>query len=489
MKAPEYLQLLLQLAPETMLVLGALVVLFLDGFWLRTVAAGRRSSLLSLTAIIFTLGAGAWLIFQPNSTLFEPSLVISLQTRTIKFMLLVLTSAAILLSAEHKPSQPHPAELLALLLLGSTGLLLMTSARELISAFVALELSSICLYLLAGFNKQNGRSIEAALKYFLIGSVSTAFTLYGLSLLYGISGGTAFTEIGQAVQRLGHDPLLLLALIMTLVGFGFKIAAFPFHFWAPDAYYGAPLPSLGLIAGGSKVAGFYLFGSLLLTAFSGSRMWEEMQLALSALALLSFIVGNLLALTQPNLRRLIAYSAIAHAGYTLLGLLRGDDSGLVTVLYYSITYGLAVLGLIAVMSLVESEKDDSPLSNLAGLYQRSPLAACTLAVSVLSLAGIPPLAGFFGKLYLFLAAISEHSRFIWLVLAALVASVVAFYYYLQILKQAFVATTEKPPLQLSATMQILLVTLALAVLLLGCLPNALLFPLSDGFPPALSAVR
>ena len=287
---------------------------------------------------------------------------------------------------------------------------------------------------------------------------------------------------------------------MVVIGFGFKIAAVPFHLWAPDAYQGAPTPSAALIASGSKVASFFVFAKVMALAFAGaegSGAWRQFAPGwvpvLATLAVASMLLGNLAAIAQTSVKRLLAYSAIAHAGYMLLGLLAMSDparraEGMAALVYYATTYGLTTIGAFGVVGVVERNGGDT-LEDFAGLSRRSPLAAVCLMVFLLSLAGIPPLAGFFGKFYLFTAAAGVGSGslgLIWLVILAIAMSAVSLYYYLQVLKRAFVAPLPEgaPSFAASPIESLALGTLALAVLVLGALPMLLLGPIVEAIKTA-----
>src|SRR5207248_582985 len=345
----------------------------------------------------------------------------------------------------------NPGEYIAVLLLGSVGLMLLVGSEELLMIFIGLELLGMSLYVLAAFDKADVHSAEAGLKYFLFGSTASAFTLFGISLIYGMSGTTALATIGQKLGAGPLQPLLAVGVVMTLIGFAFKIAAAPFHPWAPDAYQGAPVPSAAFIASGSKVASFVVLGKIVLIGFGpahGSAAWHAMIAGwapvLAALAALSIVVGNLVALAQSNVRRLLAYSAVAHAGYTLLGLVAGGREGFSATLFYTTVYAFTLVGAFGVVALVRRETGGDDFKNFAALWSRSPLLSGCMAIFMLSLAGLPPLAGFFGKFYLFSTAMrtGPNHGLLWLVALALLGSFISLYYYLIVLKVIFV--DEKP---------------------------------------------
>jgi len=341
---------------------------------------------------------------------------------------------------------------------------------------------------MAAFDKTDVGSAEAGLKYFLFGSTSSAFTLFGISLIYGMSGATGLAAISNKLATTSVQPLLAVGIVMTLVGFAFKIAAAPFHLWAPDAYQGAPVPSAAFIASGSKVASFVVLGKIVLIGFAplhGSAGWHSMVAGwspvLAALAALSIIIGNLVALAQSNIRRLLAYSAVAHAGYTLIGFVAGDREGFSAALFYTTVYAVTLVGAFGVVGVVRRETGGDNFSNFCGLASRSPVLAGCMAVFMLSLAGIPPLAGFFGKFYLFSAALhaGTNHALLWLVALGIVGSFVSLYYYLLVLKAIFVdvppETAAEPMerMQFDFLQRATIAVLAAAVVFLGVMPNVL----------------
>jgi NADH-quinone oxidoreductase subunit N len=314
--------------------------------------------------------------------------------------------------------------------------------------------------------------------------MSAGFLLFGMSLLYGVSGSIQLPQIAAAISGPSLDPLVLIAIVMVAIGFGFKVAAAPFHLWAPDAYQGAPTLSAGFIASSSKVASFFIFAQvvtvgLAMAAGGGAyRAWAPGWVpVLCAIAALSMIVGNLAAIAQTSVRRLLAYSAVGHAGYMLLGLIAHNAMGESALIYYVITYALASLGAFGVLGTLEAEGIDK-ISDLAGLSKRAPGLSLCLLIFLLSLAGIPPLSGFFGKFYLFSAAVSAepHLGLLWLVLLALAMSAVSLYYYLKVLKYVYVAegATETASLHVSLVTRVTIGVLAALVVLLGCAPGLLL---------------
>lgn len=480
----DYAQLFSALVPETIVVITALVVLGVDLLFLR--AATNRSRLKVAAAIVALGGiAGILSLAQLTAprTLLDGMLVLNDTGRFIKQVILALTLITVVISID-SPFTKHIGEYVALLLLAAVGMMLLVSSDNLLLIFVALELTSLPLYALTAFNKNSIQSSEAGLKYFLFGSMSAAFTLFGISLLYGIS--SEITLSGIAAKLGGTlEPVFYVALVMTVIGFAFKIAAAPFHLWAPDAYQGAPTPVAAFIASGSKVASFFVLARVMMTGMAGaegSAAWRDVVPGwvplLAALALASMILGNIAAIAQSSVKRLLAYSAVAHAGYALLAIFAHTEQAFGALLYYVVTYAITALGAFAVVSAVENNTGGETLHHFAGLSRRAPLLSFAMLVFVLSLAGIPPLAGFFGKFYVFTAAARSGNSLglLWLVIIAIATSAISLYYYLQILKQIYVVA-EAPnaaPLQVHWPARISIGILATLVIALGCAPDFLL---------------
>jgi NADH-quinone oxidoreductase subunit N len=480
-----YLELLKLAAPETIVVLTALAVLAADLLALRELETRVRFIIGGMIASVGCAAAIAWMLVLP-----EPAgapggmLVVDPLTQFVKIALLVLTIFTVLISMESNFTR-HVGEYLALVLLAAVGMMFLVSAEDILMIFVSLELTSLSLYILTAFNKRDIKSAEAALKYFLFGGMSAAFTLFGLSLIYGLTGATNLHQIAAALAGKGLDPLLIVAIVMTVIGFGFKVAAVPFHLWAPDAYQGAPTPSAAFIASGSKVASFFIFAKVMMIGFAGaegSGAWHDYMAGwvpvIAVVAGLSMILGNLVAIVQSSVKRLLAYSAIAHAGYMLLGVLSHNGQSLASLIYYAVTYGLTTIGAFGVVAVVEERAGDDALSSFAGLSRRSPVISFCMMIFMLSLAGIPPLAGFFGKFYVFAAVVKSGGPslgLLWLVILALAMSAVSLYYYLQVLKQIYVADVPAgaPELRAPVLSQVVLSVLAALVILFGCAPNLL----------------
>lgn len=480
----DYTRLLQAAIPETILVLTAFLVLLLDFIALRHLPVRRRTTLLATFATagcvsaIVAVGTGV-AGFQPLDSFF----VVNPLTQLVKQIILVLTIVTAFISVQSNFTR-HLGEYFILLLLATAGMMFLVSAENILGIFIALELISLSLYVLTAFKKESILSAEAALKYFLFGGMSSAITLFGLSLIYGVTGEVNLGAIAANLAGKTTDPLFYVALVMTLLGFAFKVAAAPFHLWAPDAYEGAPTPVTSFIAAGSKVASFFVLAKILFMGFAGaegSAAWlryvSGWTPVIAVFAALSVIIGNLAAISQKSVKRLLAYSAVAHAGYALLGILSNSGQGMAALIYYVSTYALTVAGAFGVVAAVESSVGEK-LSDFAGLSRRAPILSLCMLIFMLSLAGIPPLAGFFGKFYVFAAAVrlgATNLGLLWLVILAIAMSAISLYYYLQVLKQIYVVeSNDSSALPVALPAQIVIVLLALGVVVLGCAPNLLL---------------
>jgi NADH-quinone oxidoreductase subunit N len=509
--------------PETALEVAALVVLIVDLGFLRKVALKVRVAVAALLGVA-GCGAALWNLqtahlvqsklwgpgyrFYDEMLLGQGSYITAAQTG-----ILVLTALTLLLLIDSDFTK-HVGEFVAVVLMAASGGLLVAAAQDLLVIFVGLELLSLNLYIMTAFAKSSAKSAEAALKYYLFGGMSAAFLLFGFSYFYGLSGTTNLFWIQVEIAQNGSSPLFYLAWIMVVAGLGFKVAVVPFHLWAPDTYEGAPAPAAAFIASVSKVASFALLITLTEIWFGigdkmeaeAFRIWQPLTMILLVVAAASMVVGNLAALAQTSVRRLLAYSAIAHVGYVLLGvaaqprymgsesLLNFDmvvgphiDMSLKAVLFYILTYGLTTIGAFGVVSVVERATGSDRLDSFLGLHKRNPLLAAVLLVLFLSLAGIPPLVGFWAKFNLFAAVlgVSAGSVPFALVALAVAMSAVSLYYYLQVLKRAYVMPAiEETPIKAHPVTLAVLVAIAAAVVVLGCFP-ALLQRWIESFYPIL----
>jgi NADH-quinone oxidoreductase subunit N len=365
-------------------------------------------------------------------------------------------------------------EYYALLLLATAGMAFMASAADLIVVFLGLELMTLSTYVLIGIRRDSLRSNEAAIKYFLLGGFSTAFLLYGIALIYGLTGTTQIDSIAAFVADPASEggALLVLPVSLLVVGFGFKISAAPFHMWAPDVYEGAPTAVTAFLSVGSKVAGFAALGRVLTVAFGPvPELWTAL---LVVLAVLSIGVGSILALTQTNIKRMLAYSSIAHAGYALLGVIAGGRDGLTSMMVYLFIYGLMNLGAFSIVIALRSEGVvGENLDDFQGLAKLHPLMSALMLVFMFSLAGIPPTAGFVAKFSVFMAVI--RAGYTPLALIGVVFSVVSAFFYLRVVALMYMKEPRmEVPLTMSLPLKFVLAITAAAILLLGVYPAPLL---------------
>ena len=508
---------LLRLAlPEIILVITALIAMAVDLLALRRSATSTR---FTVAAVLGSLGCavaiGRLCLYPVRANIANGVLIGSAFTDVAQIAILALTIAVLILAANSSFTR-HVGEYVLLILLATTGMLFLVATEDLLVIFVSIELLSLSLYILAAFNKQSRFSWEAALKYFLFGGMSAAFLLFGFSILYGLSNSTSLAEIAASIQSL--SPLLVIAIVTTTVGLGFKVAAAPFHFWAPDVYQAAPAPSAAFIASASKVAGFIVFFQLAAIGLAGAqgsaalgyfiRGWVPV---IAVVAALSMVLGNFAAIRQRSVRRLLAYSAVAHAGYMLLAITAHTQQSLASLVYYVVTYSVATIGAFAVLGAVEARTGSDVIKDLAGLSRREPVLSFCLGLFLLSLAGIPPLAGFFGKFYLFVAVLESTAGsmpLLWLVILAIATSAVSLYYYLRVLKAIYItvphstseqahraSTKHRPAQELDLSLpstttipsgeqsidlilpRIVAVLLAIAIVVLGAFPNLILNPI------------
>jgi NAD(P)H-quinone oxidoreductase subunit 2 len=427
--------------PEGIVIFTLLGVLVVD------LILGRRStSWIAYLAIAGLLAAIAALCFQwdnPQPLAFSGSFNSDQIGLVFRGIIALSSLVTILMSIRYVEQSGTPlAEFIAILLSATLGGMFLSGANELVMIFISLETLSISSYLLTGYTKRDPRSNEAALKYLLIGASSTAVFLYGVSLLYGLSGGqTQLDQIasGIATNNVRQSLGLMIALVFVVAGIGFKISAAPFHQWTPDVYEGAPTPVIAFLSVGSKAAGFALALRLLTTVFP--VVADEWKFVFTALAILSMILGNVVALAQTSMKRMLAYSSIGQAGFVMIGLIASSQAGYASMVFYLLVYLFMNLCGFSCIILFALRTGSDQISDYAGLYQKDPLLTLGLSLSLLSLGGIPPLAGFFGKIYLFWAG--WQAGLYGLVLLGLIASVVSIYYYIRVVKMMVVKETQE----------------------------------------------
>jgi NADH-quinone oxidoreductase subunit N len=431
---------------------------------------------------------------QPNNVLLNGAFVVDNLTLLARLIFIGAAMSTVLLAKNFNRSG-NPAEFYGLLVFATIGMNLMAGANEMIVAYLSLELASVSLYIMAGYFKSDLRSSEAGIKYYIFGALSSGVLLYGLSLWYGYAAAnqlenpTSFRTVAQALQGAPSSNILYLAILFIISGLGYKVAVVPFHTWSPDVYQGAPTPVTAFLSTASKTAGFVLLFRVLaegFAPFSGSAAAVGFSGWASVLALIAFLTmtfGNLAAITQTNVKRLLAYSSIAHAGFLLLGLIAvylpsvtGTDQlarsefGTSSLVYYLITYTFTNLGAFGALAAISRVIGGDEMSDLNGLYKRNLGLAALMALFVLSLAGIPPLSGFWAKFYIFMAG--WESGAIWLVVVAVINTIISLYYYLRILKAMFMQEPrDDQEITVPTGMNVSLITSAIAVIVLGLIPN------------------
>jgi NADH-quinone oxidoreductase subunit N len=469
----------LALLPEIALSLWAMLVLMVDVFQKgsRSQPSSPMLPWLTLAGLGVAAVANGWLL---NFSEVAPTGVIALDSFRVfvNFVFLLGAALFILISTRYLADENlRLGELYALILFSVVGMMVFSGARELMVMFIGLELMSVPIYVLTGMNRRSRIASEGALKYFLLGAFSSAFFLFGISLTFGGAGTTNLTLISLAVgaDGLGANPLLLLGIGMLAIGFAFKIAAVPFHMWTPDAYEGAPAPVTGFMATAVKAAAFAAFLRVFLTAFPG--LYDTWDAIAIWLAIATMLAANLIALVQGNLKRMLAYSSIAHAGYLLVAVAAASVLGAASFLFYAVVYTLMTMGAFAIVIAVGSLGEERiHLDDYRGLGWRSPVVAAAMTLFMLSLAGIPLTGGFVGKLYIFRAAVEQGLVGLAVVLA--VASVISYYYYLRVAWYMwFLDPAEdraSEPVLLAPGIKVAIGISAVGVVLLGIFPNLLL---------------
>jgi NADH-quinone oxidoreductase subunit N len=458
---------LLAILPEILLLVLAVLILTLDLIWRKSgrrwlglISAGGLAVILAVALIFSRPTASQDLIFGG---------MIRHDWPAFSFQIIFLFAAAItcVLSSDFEGVAEH-GEYYALLVVSTLGMILMAASADLMMLFLAIETTSIPLYILAGFIKRDEKSTEAGIKYFLFGAMTSAVMLYGFSLLYGIAGDTNLYHLSQSMQAGDLSPWLLLGtVLLVLVGFAFKVSAAPFHFWSPDVYEGAPTPITAFISTASKAAGFAVLVRFMLAVFPAVESYWVLVLAVMATATMT--LGNLLAIPQRNIKRLLAYSSIAHAGYAMIGLIALSRFGTASLVFYLLGYVVTNLAAFSVVILFARSAGSEEIADYAGLSRRSPGLALVFLVALLSLAGMPPLVGFVGKFYVFAAAVE--SGWIWLAFVGVLNAIIGLYYYLTVLKVVYLfrSEDEDKPIAVPIPHAVALAICAFAIIFVGVL--------------------
>lgn len=466
----------IRILPELVLTIFGIGVMFIDPF-LPGKASRKGIGIFSLVGALAAVAAG---FYQASCLASDPSFgaagwfgMVRVDSFSIFFHILVpaISALCILASLEYLDQQNiRTGEYYGLILFGTVGMVLMSSAIELVLIFIALEISSIATYILAGYRQRTAASTESAIKYFLLGSFATAFFLYGVAMMFGATGSTSIPKIAEALTAGNLSSLVFVATALMLIGLGFKVASAPFHIWTPDVYEGAPAPIVALMSTGPKAAAFAVLLRVLFSTAAPGWFW-----LVWVSAAVSMTLGNFGALLQNNVKRMLAYSSIAHAGYLLVAFAAGRQMGLSAAIFYTAAYAVMNIGAFAVVShLAGSGERFTSIDDYAGLGRRAPLLAFTLTIFMLSLIGIPLTAGFFAKYYVFTAALN--SNLIWLSIIGLVNSAVAAYYYLRLIVVMYMRepTVEIEPVRVAPAMGLALVLAAIATIYLGVAPGHVL---------------
>ncbi|CUS35797.1 NADH-quinone oxidoreductase subunit N [Candidatus Nitrospira nitrificans] len=476
--------------PELLIVTAACIVLVLDP----VLRASDKDGLvwLSLGTLAVCMGLTASQIQAP-AAIFSGLVVIDAYGAFWKLLLYFVTGLTILLSHSYlKEERLYFGEYYGFVLLSLSGMMVMVSSADLLTLYLGTELMSLSLYVMAGLKRSEPRSLEASAKYFVLGAFSSGILLYGISLLYGATGSTRLPEIAAAISgRNLDDPLLLFATILLAVGFGFKLAVVPFHMWTPDVYQGAPTSVTAFMAVAAKAASFGAFLRVFIEGLGGLKAnWSAMFLIL---CLATLILGNIVALVQTNVKRMLAYSSIAHAGYALIGVVAtghiGTSSGIASVLLYLSLYAFMTFGAFAIVAMLRKDGiEGENIEDFTGLAKRHPVAALLMLIFMVSLAGIPPTAGFIGKLYVFMSAVEAGLP--WLAAVALIFAVISAYYYLRLvmvmyMREPIDLSSASPRMVMSPSLSIVLACAVAGVVIFGIYPN----PLVDFAMQAVSALK
>ena len=464
------------LLPDLILICGAMLLL-LYAVWRRESAAHQRQvGILSIALAVITLVAVVWTMYQRGSATAGPIAVDNFRWMMDVIILLGTIGALALGMDDNDRLGTTTAETHVLILLATSGMMLLVAARDLMIVFLGIELMSIAVYALAGLNRRSERAAEGALKYFLLGAFSTAFLLYGIALVYGATGATGLAEIAARIDAhgLSASPILLIGIAMLLVGFGFKVSTVPFHMWAPDVYDGSPNPITAFMAATVKTAAFAAFLRVWLEAFpSEFGAWHR---AVAGLAIATMIIGNAIGLQQRNLKRLLAYSSIAHAGFILVAIAAGTAQGASAMLFYVLAYTLATFGAFAVIIVLS--RGDAPVTtdDLSGLWTVRPWLAVAMTVFMFSLMGFPILggAGFLAKWFVLNAALQAPQPQIALSVVLVLTTVISAGYYLYVVMVMFMrpsAASAAVPPETPAWTQFVMLSCATAILVLGVMPE------------------
>ncbi len=444
--------------PEIIMTVSAMVLLMLE-------LIVKNKSIIAFLGIA-TAGAVFYVIPMSYGETFGGMFISDEFSAYFKFIFLINLVLTILISLKYIQRQKsNYGEYYSILLFATAGMMIMASAGDLIVLYLGLELMALSTYILAGIKRHDIKSNEAAIKYFLLGAFSSALLLYGISLIYGLTTTTNIYKIGEYLGEAGASPAVLLSMALIIAAFSFKIAAAPFHMWAPDVYQGAPTSITAFMSVGPKAAGFAVIVRVFYVAFA--EVQADWTAILIGIAILTMAVGNIMAIAQTNIKRMLAYSSIAHAGYMLLGIIAGTQAAVEAMMVYILIYAFMNIGAFAIIILLERGDE---LKDYEGLAKAHPLIAAIMLVFMFSLIGIPPTAGFIGKFYLFKAAVD--AGYTWLVVIAVIFSAISAYYYLRVVMNMYMKELkEEAPIYLTPSLGLAILITVLMVIIIGVMPS------------------
>ena len=462
---------LISLAPVLVLAVFGMMVLITDLF------IGKDKSILVFMSLTGLLMAAISSLAKFNLPVhsFNGAYVVDHLSVFFTFIFCISSAMAILLSVDfNKREEIKVGEYYSLILFCTVGMVVLASSTDMIMIFLGIEIISISLYILAGVRRKDIKSNEAALKYFLLGAFATGFLLYGMALIYGSTGSTKLAIISKVISggQIISEPLMIMGVVLLIIGFSFKVAAVPFHMWAPDVYQGAPTPVTAFMAVGPKAASLAAFYRIMTEAMPGlSYSWE---ILLCIVSVLSMFIGNLGAIMQTNIKRLIAFSSVSHVGYLLIAIIAKNSLSSSSLMFYMLTYAFMIFGVFGIVVLLGRKGDENlEIENYSGLAYKHPIIALTMTIFLLSLGGLPPLAGFVAKFYIFSAALNE--GYLILVIIAVLNSAISFYYYLKVIVFMYMKEPVKPLNVTLSPMTLLVIAISVfGTIQLGIYPDPII---------------
>jgi NADH-quinone oxidoreductase subunit N len=472
---------LVAILPELIILTTACTVLVADLFtradqkW-----SNHNLTVIGLLAAIFAVGVVGG--GEPTAA-FSESFVRDPMSDLLKGAILVVTLLTFVYAKDYmRDRDMWVGEYHVLLLFAVLGMLIMVSANDFLTLYLGLELLSLCLYALVAFDRDSKAGAEAAMKYFVLGALGSGMLLYGISMLYGAAGGFAFADISAAAASdSANQQILVFGLVFALIGIAFKFGAVPFHMWVPDVYQGAPTPIVLFLSSAPKIAAFAMAARILIEGLGGLQgEWGEILVILSVLSL---ALGNVVAIAQQNIKRMLAYSTISHVGFIFLGLLAGTDQGYASAMFYSVVYALMSAGAFGVLLMISNRGlDVQRLDDLKGLSDRDPWLAAMMALIMFSMAGVPPMVGFVAKLLVLEAIVAQ--GMVWLAIVAVIFSIIGAFYYLRVVKMIYFdkPAAEAPPVTTNASARLAITVNGAAILLLGMYPAVLFSLCQQAFP-------